>query len=125
MHGDDEVAQIAASFNRFADKLSGVLADIRITSDSVKAAAAEISHGNRDLSARTEQAAANLEETAGTMEELAGTMRNSADAASRAGQMAQQASNVAQQGGTVVRSRVHDGGDRGCFIPHSGHHWRD
>jgi methyl-accepting chemotaxis protein len=106
VHGDDEVAQIAVSFNRFADKLSGVLANIRITSESVKVAAVEISHGNRDLSARTEQAAANLEETAGTMEELAGTMRNSADAATRAGEMAQQASNVAQQGGSVVAEVV-------------------
>jgi methyl-accepting chemotaxis protein len=106
VRGDDEVAQIAVSFNRFADKLSGVLANIRITSESVKVAAVEISHGNRDLSARTEQAAANLEETAGTMEELAGTMRNSADAATRAGEMAQQASNVAQQGGSVVAEVV-------------------
>ncbi len=83
-----------------------MLGEIRATSDSVKVAAAEISHGNRDLSARTEQAAASLEETAGTMEELAGTMRNSADAATRAGEMAQQATSVAKQGGTVVADVV-------------------
>ncbi|RFU48868.1 methyl-accepting chemotaxis protein [Paraburkholderia sp. DHOC27] len=106
VHGRDEVAQIALSFNRFADKLSRVLREIRTTSDSVKVAAAEISHGNRDLSARTEQAAASLEETAGTMEELAGTMRNAADAATRAGEMAQRASSVAQQGGAVVADVV-------------------
>jgi methyl-accepting chemotaxis protein len=106
VYGDDEVAQIAVSFNTFVDKLSRVLGEIRSTSDSVKVAAAEISHGNRDLSARTEQAAASLEETAGTMEELAGTMRNSADAATRAGEMAQQATSVAKQGGTVVADVV-------------------
>jgi len=106
VYGDDEVAQIAVSFNTFVDKLSRVLGEIRATSDSVKVAAAEISHGNRDLSARTEQAAASLEETAGTMEELAGTMRHSADAATRAGEMAQQATSVAKQGGTVVADVV-------------------
>ena len=104
--GEDEVAQIALAFNRFADKLSAVLRDIRDTSDSVKVAAAEISQGNRDLSARTEQAAASLEETAASMEELTGTVRNSAEAATRAGEMAQHASSVANQGGSVVSEVV-------------------
>jgi methyl-accepting chemotaxis protein len=111
VHGNNEVTQIAVSFNRFVDKLARVLTEIRVTSDSVKVAAAEISQGNRNLSARTEQAAASLEETAGTMEELAGTMRNSADAATLADEMAQQASSVAKQGGIVVADVVSTMGD--------------
>jgi methyl-accepting chemotaxis protein len=106
VEGNDEVAQIALSFNRFADKLAQVLRDIRDTSESVKIAAAEISQGNRDLSARTEQSAASLEETAASMEELTGTVGNSAEAAARAGQMAQDASGVANQGGDVVTEVV-------------------
>jgi methyl-accepting chemotaxis protein len=106
VHGQDEVAQIALAFNTFADKMSGVLRDIRDTSESVNVAAGEISQGNRDLSARTEQSAASLEETAASMEELTGTVRNSAEAATRAGEMAVSASQVANEGGTVVAEVV-------------------
>jgi methyl-accepting chemotaxis protein len=104
--GKDEVAQIGTAYNRFADKMVGVLRDISATTDSVRTAAAEISQGNRDLSARTEQAAASLEETAASMEEIMGTVKNSADSAARAGEMALSASRVANEGGAVVSDVV-------------------
>ena len=53
VHGEDELAQIAGSFNSFAGKLSGVLAQIRDASSSVPLAAEEIATGNHDLSGRT------------------------------------------------------------------------
>ncbi|CNK86568.1 methyl-accepting chemotaxis protein [Yersinia pseudotuberculosis] len=58
IEGRDEVAQIARSFNQFADKLSLVMAQIRGTSESVRVAANEIAAGNQDLSGRTESASA-------------------------------------------------------------------
>ncbi|MDP1069005.1 HAMP domain-containing protein, partial [Klebsiella pneumoniae] len=62
--GEDEVAQIARSFNAFADKLTAVMQQIRLGSDSVRSAAQEIAAGNADLSQRTEEQASSLEETA-------------------------------------------------------------
>lgn len=46
--GEDEVAQIARSFNTFADKLTTVMQQIRLGSDSVRSAAQEIAAGNAD-----------------------------------------------------------------------------
>ncbi|WP_439892946.1 methyl-accepting chemotaxis protein (plasmid) [Ralstonia sp. 25C] len=100
--GEDEVAQIARSFNTFADKLTAVMQQIRLGSDSVRSAAQEIAAGNADLSQRTEEQASSLEETASSMEELTSIVKQNADNARQAGQLAVTASDVATRGGDVV-----------------------
>ncbi|MFG5409554.1 methyl-accepting chemotaxis protein, partial [Piscinibacter sakaiensis] len=62
----------------------------------------EVSSGNHDLSARTEQQSSNLQQTAASMEELTGTVRSSADNAREAHGLATEASQVAARGGQVV-----------------------
>ncbi|MCP1171610.1 methyl-accepting chemotaxis protein [Ralstonia chuxiongensis] len=100
--GEDEVAQIARSFNTFADKLTAVMQQIRLGSDSVRSAAQEIAAGNADLSQRTEEQASSLEETASSMEELTSIVKQNADNARQASQLAVTASDVATRGGNVV-----------------------
>ncbi|AVP58081.1 methyl-accepting chemotaxis protein [Pulveribacter suum] len=100
--GEDELAQIARSFNTFAAKLAGVLAQIRDASQSVRLASEEIAVGNQDLSSRTELAASSLQQTAASMQQLTETVRHTADAARQADQLVAQASGVAQHGGRVV-----------------------
>ena len=104
--GQDELAQIATSFNSFAGKLSGVLAQIRDASSSVRVAAEEIATGNHDLSGRTELTASSLEETSASMQQLTETVRHNADSARQANQLVAQASSVAQHGGQVVGNVV-------------------
>ncbi len=100
--GQDEVAQIARSFNTFADKLTTVMQQIRLGSDSVRSAAQEIAAGNADLSQRTEEQASSLEETASSMEELTSIVKQNADNARQASTLAVTASDVATRGGDVV-----------------------
>ncbi len=100
--GEDEVAQIARSFNTFADKLTAVMQQIRLGSDSVRSAAQEIAAGNADLSQRTEEQASSLEETASSMEELTSIVKQNADNARQASALAVTASDVATRGGDVV-----------------------
>lgn len=104
--GQDELAQIAASFNSFAGKLSGVLAQIRDASSSVRVAAEEIATGNHDLSGRTELTASSLQQTSASMQQLTETMRHNADSARQANQLVAQASGVAKHGGQVVGNVV-------------------
>ena len=105
-HGQDELAQIAGSFNNFAGKLAGVLAQIRDASHSVRLASEEIATGNQDLSSRTELTASSLQETAASMQQLTETVRHTADAARQANQLVAQASGVARHGGEVVGNVV-------------------
>jgi len=100
--GNDEVAQIARSFNTFIDKLSHVMRQIRDASESVRVAANEIAAGNVDLSGRTESAAASLQQTAASMEEITSTVTQSASAAKQADDRAVSASQVASRGGVVI-----------------------
>ncbi|RYF32079.1 MAG: methyl-accepting chemotaxis protein [Comamonadaceae bacterium] len=105
-HGQDELAQIASSFNNFTSKLSGVLGQIREASGSVRVAAEEIATGNQDLSGRTELTASSLQQTSASMQQLTETVRQNADAARQANQLVAQASSVAQHGGAVVGNVV-------------------
>ncbi|MEN9461354.1 MAG: hypothetical protein RIS84_1374, partial [Pseudomonadota bacterium] len=65
--------QLKNDINATVGKLTSVMSAIKSTSESVNAAASEISNGNISLSQRTEEQAASLEETAASMEEMTGT----------------------------------------------------
>jgi methyl-accepting chemotaxis protein len=105
-NGSDELAQISDAFNRFADKISAVLQQIRSASEAVKLAAGEIAGGNGDLSARTEAQASSLQQTAGAMQLLTATVAGNAANARAASELAVSASAAASSGGAVVQQVV-------------------
>jgi methyl-accepting chemotaxis protein len=105
-NGSDELAQISDAFNRFADKISVVLQQIRSASEAVKLAAGEIAGGNSDLSARTEAQASSLQQTAGAMQLLTATVAGNAANARAASELAVSASAAASSGGAVVQQVV-------------------
>jgi methyl-accepting chemotaxis protein len=100
--GRNEFARLLAALNAMAEKLAGIVGQVRDGADGIAAASAQIADGNRDLSVRTEQQAASLEETAAAMDELTATVRQNAEGAREAGRLARQASDVAHRGGEVV-----------------------
>ena len=102
-----QFGRLADDANRTVEQLTQIVAQIRVGSDAINAAAGEIASGNNDLSQRTEQQAASLEETASSMEELTSTVKQNADNARQANQLAQGAADVAEQGGAVVGQVVH------------------
>ncbi|MDP3228301.1 MAG: methyl-accepting chemotaxis protein [Acidovorax sp.] len=100
--GRDEVARLLHALLEMQRTLARIVGEVRSGSESVATAATEISQGNHDLSARTEQQASALQETAASMEQLSTTVRRNADNARMANQLAVSASTVAEQGGAVV-----------------------
>jgi len=88
------------------DSLVNVVGRIRLGTDTIATASAQIASGNQDLSSRTEQQASSLEETASSMEEITSTVRQNADNARQANQLAITASGVAVKGGEVVSKVV-------------------
>ncbi|MCX2524159.1 methyl-accepting chemotaxis protein [Larsenimonas rhizosphaerae] len=103
---DDEVNQIAQSFNTFVEKINRVMLDVRGSSENVKLASAEISTGSLDLSRRTENTAASLEESAAAMEELTSTVANSAESSRHATELTSEATRAAEEGGEVMSEVV-------------------
>lgn len=104
--GNDEVTQIACSFNTFIERLGHVMLQIRDASESVRVASNEIAAGNGDLSIRTESAAANLQQTAASMEQITSTVTQSANAAKQADATVMSASEVASRGGVVISEAI-------------------
>ena len=102
----DESGQLLKALQQMNDNLTGVVTKVRLTSDGVATASAEIASGNNDLSQRTEHQASALQETAASMEQLGSTVRQNADNARQANQLALGASTVALKGGEVVRQVV-------------------
>jgi methyl-accepting chemotaxis protein len=102
----DEIGHLIQGMDRMAERLRGIVTDVRTATDQVATAAAEIAKGNLDLSQRTEEQAASLEETASSLEELTGTVRQNADHADRANHLAQAAKARAQQGEQVAGQAV-------------------
>lgn len=87
-------------------KISGIVVDIRNTTETISAASHEIASGNVDLSQRTEEQASSLEQTASSMEELLSAVRQNAESARHAYQLAQGSCEVAEQSGVAVEKLV-------------------
>jgi methyl-accepting chemotaxis protein-1 (serine sensor receptor) len=87
-------------------KLVGIVGEVRSSADAVGSAARQLSHGNDDLSQRTQEQAAALEETASSMEEMTATVKQNADNARQANQLAVGAREQAERGGAVVQRAI-------------------
>ena len=104
--GRDEAADVQRALSRMQQSLSGLVGEVRASSESIATASAEIATGNQDLSTRTEQTASNLQQAASSLEQLTGTVGQTADSARTANQLAASASTAAQRGGEVVSQVV-------------------
>jgi methyl-accepting chemotaxis protein len=106
VNSTDEIGQLSQALKDMNDSLVQIVGDVRVGTETIATASAEIAAGNLDLSSRTEHQASSLEETASSMEELTSTVRQNADNARQANQLAMSAAEVASKGGAVVAQVV-------------------
>ena len=103
---DNEFGQLLAALADMNTGLANIVSEVRAGTDTIAEASTQISAGNLDLSARTEQQAGTLEETAASVEELSATVKQNAENARQANALAASASQVAVKGGAVVAEVV-------------------
>jgi methyl-accepting chemotaxis protein len=104
--GNDEVAEVLSCLQDMRLSLSGIVHEVRQTTESIGVASSEVAAGSLDLSTRTEQAASNLQQTASSMEQIATTVGHTADSARAARQLTEAARDAAAKGGDVVAQVV-------------------
>jgi len=97
-------ARLKDDTNAVADKLAGIVTQLKGTSGSLKLATGEILSGANDLSERTTKQAATIEETSAAMEQLAQTVMQNAQRASDASAVAASVTRTAEEGGQVMSS---------------------
>ncbi len=102
----DELGDVQRALGVMGESLHDLTAEVRLNAGEIANAARQISVGNTDLSARTEEQASTLEETASSMEEFTSTIRQNADSTKLANGLALAASEAARNGGAIAISAV-------------------
>ncbi|MET3107609.1 methyl-accepting chemotaxis protein [Oxalobacteraceae bacterium GrIS 2.11] len=102
----DEFGQLMQSLKDMNDSLVKIVGQVRIGTDTITTASAEIASGNLELSSRTESQASSLEETAASMEQLTSTVKHNSENAQMANKLAVTASEIAVRGGDEVTKVV-------------------
>jgi methyl-accepting chemotaxis protein len=102
----DELGSVAAAFNRFVEKIHGVVLEVTEAAASISGGTREMALGNEGLSQRTEEQAASLEETAASMEQMTANVRQAADNAAKVNQLSQDTRGQAEHGQKVVADAI-------------------
>jgi methyl-accepting chemotaxis protein len=97
-----EYEELRQAFNRSLDRMTGIVAQLRDTSRSLKTATGEILSGANDLSERTVKQSASIEETSAAVEQLSATVTDNARRAAEAAVKAETVSRTATEGGAVM-----------------------
>ncbi len=103
---DGDTSSLLFGIESLRRKLGTVIKDVRATSGTVDASAADINSSIDRLSSRTSDQAASLEETASSMEEMTVSVKRTADNARHASELAREARDRAERGGSVAERAV-------------------
>jgi len=100
---DPAFQQIKDDTNAVAERLAGIVSQLRDMSGSLKTATGEILSGANDLADRTTKQAATIEQTAAAMDQLSGAVIDNAKRAENASATAKTVAGNADSGGVVMR----------------------
>ncbi|KEZ76352.1 methyl-accepting chemotaxis protein [Salinisphaera hydrothermalis C41B8] len=102
----DEFGAMLSALSGMQQRLVDTVGDVRLSSESVEANAAQIASGSEELNARTQRQAASLEETAASMEQMTSTVKQNADNAVEAETLARDVKTRADDGSVVAKAAV-------------------
>jgi aerotaxis receptor len=99
---NDKLGELQQALGQLSVNLMSIVRDAREESGHMLVGTQEISHGNQDLSARTESQASNLQQTAASLEEITGTVRSTAESARHAATLTGEVSEMAERSRVAV-----------------------
>jgi methyl-accepting chemotaxis protein len=102
----DEISQLTQTFNATNKKLSEVLSDVTVSSDSIAASAAQLAGSSQNIAVNASDQSSKSEQAASSMEELNSSFVDVARNTSVAADSAKQAAELATKGGEVVTKTI-------------------
>lgn len=105
-HYEGIFAEVKNRCNSTAERLEGVVMEIRTSASELNSGARDISGGNEDLSRRTEEQATRLMQTSAAMDDIAQTLRRNSESAEDANRLASKARDEAANGGKIAQQAI-------------------
>lgn len=103
LDNDDEIGDLAQGMSGMRDQISGVVHQVRISSDALGSASSEISSTAQAISQSAIEQATGVEQTTASIQELNASVNQNADNAKITNGIAVSAAEEATQGGVAVR----------------------
>ncbi len=103
---DDEVAELARSFNAFMEKLHGLISQVAGNSQKLAAAGKEISIVSREQAQGAEAQKSQTTQVATAMQEMSATVQQVSENSNSAAAASQKAAETARNGGRIVESAL-------------------
>lgn len=102
----DEVGEMALSFNFFVQKLEEIITEVRTSSDGIASAASQVAASAASLSQGTSEQAASIEETSSSLEQMNASIAQNAEGSRHMEQMAVKGARDSEESGKAVRESV-------------------
>jgi len=102
----DELGELAQSFNTFLDKLQEILYQVSSNTQSLATTSEEISASSRDQAQAAELQKDQTTQVAAAMQEMAATVHEVSENSNRAAGASQKAAEMAREGGKVVEETL-------------------
>jgi methyl-accepting chemotaxis protein len=103
---ENEIGDMARSFNEFVDKLALIIVQVRESTQAVAAASAQVSSSAQVLSHGTSEQAASVEESTSSLEQINASITQNAENSRRMEQMAVKGANEMEESGKAVAESV-------------------
>ncbi len=102
----DEIGDMANSFNQFIKKLEEIITEVRTSSDGIASAASQVASSASSLSQGTSEQAASIEETTSSLEQMSASIAQNAENSRQMEQMAVKGAKDSEDSGNAVRESV-------------------
>jgi methyl-accepting chemotaxis protein len=102
----DELGQLQRAMEAMVHQLSGVLAEVRASADTLSAGSAQLSNAAQDLSQGTSEQAASVEETSASLEQMGATIGRNAAVSQQTEAVALRTAREVEEGAAAVGQTV-------------------
>ena len=106
VESNDETGLLAEQFNKFVEKLEGIISGVKDVALQVDAATKEVAEGSQGLSQSTQEQAAAVEEVAATIEEMTSSIKQNATNANEGREKVNEMVRMARGTGEISKELV-------------------